>query len=428
MPIPPRARRLPRLAPRTLATALLALVAIPLADVAAQEKAAPPAATRPAATRPPLGPGADTNDVYAYLNTAQALLHKQPNKAAPYFRWAAELDPTSPDPLYGERIALLLADRDRLIGYFRGDAKTRRHPDVARADSLQSLAIMRAPLFFRRYDRMLVTSYFEAGIRRAAVSGGMSGEDESEWQYEMSKWINSNEAPAYWRAWLAYSDGDFPRSARLYHEAIKRAKKGDRADLLAERARVFAHLGQNDSAVADFRASMDAEKAIEKDRLVFALKTRAQVEHVLGSLLQAQGDTAAAREAFGRALTEDLAYFPAHVALGTLAYAKGDTATAMHELREAVQLAGGEPWVRYTHGLVLATSGHVAEGVDELLQSIKLAPHWAEPHFLLARLHEAADMNEEAVTHWRNFLARAPAGHQARRYAEEKIAKATASR
>jgi Tfp pilus assembly protein PilF len=164
------------------------------------------------------------------------------------------------------------------------------------------------------------------------------------------------------------------------------------------------------------------------DRLVFALESRAQMEHVLGALLQSKGDTAGAREAYGRALTEDLTYYPAHVALGTLAYSVGDTATAMHELREAAQLAGGEPTVRYTLGLVLATSGHVAEGVEELFQAIKLAPHWAEPHFLLARLHEASEMNDEAVMHWKNFLARAPQTHGAWQHATDKVAQATASK
>lgn len=406
------------LASRTLALAAAVALAGPALGAQAEQ---------PKIARPSLPKGADTNDVNMYLLMGGKLLDRQPGKAVAYFRYAGVLDPRIPEAPYGERIAILLADRERLLHYWRGNRKTHAEPDILRADSLQALALTRAPLYYRRYDGMLLRAFFDAAMRRTARNAGLSGEDESEFKYEMSKYLNSSEAPAYLRAWFAYSDGDFPRASQLYEEALSRAKKGERGDLLAEHARIFAHLGANDKAVAAFRASMAADSARDEDRLVFALRSRAQMEHVLGALYEGMGDTASARQAYERALTEDLGYFPAHLALGTLAYERGDTATARHEMREAAQIAVDDANVHYTYGLVLATTGSVAEGVDELLKAAKLAPQWPEPHFLLARLHDAADMREEAVPHWRNFLARAAVQHPGRQAAEQRLA-ATASR
>jgi tetratricopeptide (TPR) repeat protein len=405
----PRARRA-LLAPLALAAGLA--LAVPALGAQPQ----------PVLIRPSLPAGADTNDVTMYLLVGGQMLERQPQKAVQYFRWAAALDPRVPDAPYGERIALLLSDRNRLMYYWRGDRKTHDSPDIKRADSLQSLALTRAPLFFRRYDGMLLRAYFDAAMKRTIQNAGLTGEDEAEMRYEMNKWLNSSDAPPYLRAWFAYSDGDFPKAARLYAEAIGRARKGERGDLLAERARVLAHLGANDSAVATFRASMAADSARDEDRLVFALRSKAQMEHVLGALFEAEGDTAGARQAYERALTEDLGYFPAHVALGTLAYERGDTAVATHELREAVQIAGDDANLHYVYGLVLSTTGNVAQGVTELLKAAQLAPQWAEPHFLLARLHDAADMREEAIPHWQNFLARASLRHPGRQLAEQRVA------
>ena len=372
--------------------------------------------------RPPLPVGADTNDFTSYVEAGNKLLDRNPEKAIPYFRFAGVLDPQVPEPFYGERIAILLSDRSRLLYYMRGDRKVHELPAIKRADSLQALALTRAPLFFRRYDRKLLTAFFEAAIKRSAQSSGMNGEDESEMRFEMMRWLDSPDAPPVLRAWFAYSDGDFRRSARLYADAIRKAKKSERGDLLAERARVMAHIGASDSAVAIFRESMAADSARDKDRLVFAIDSRAQMEHILGALLESEGDTAGAREAYERALTQDLTYFPAHIALGTLAYSRHDTATATHELREAMQLASDDPSTHYTYGLVLATTGNVAEGVNELLKARELAPLWAEPYILLARLHDAADMRTEAEPFWRDFLARASQRHPGRPMAEERLA------
>ena len=381
----------------------------------------------PALARPALPAGADTNDADFYLNEGSRLLSRAPQKAVAYFRTAAALDPQSAEAPYGERIAILLSDRNRLLYYWRGDRKVHESPEIQRADSLQSLALTRAPLFFRRYDRALLDAIFEAAINRSARSSGMNGEETAEWKFEFDKWINSNDAPPYLRAWFAYGAGDFSRATKLYAEAIKRARKTERGDLYAERARAFAHMGALDSAIESFRASMAADSARDRDRLVMALQSRAEMEHVLGALLEGKGDLAGAREAYERALVQDLAYYPAHVALGTLAYERHDTTSAVHEMREAAQLATHDATAHYLFGLVLATTGSVAEGVTELTKAIDLAPHWAEPHLLLARLHDAADMREEAVPYWRAFLARAPQRHPGHAMAEQRLS-TTASR
>jgi len=78
-------------------------------------------------------------------------------------------------------------------------------------------------------------------------------------------------------------------------------------------------------------------------------------------LLEQHDRVSEAREAYGRALQEDIAFYPAHVRLGLLALNAKDTSTAISELDLAAQVAGTEPYVR--RGSTLVRAMRVAIGL-----------------------------------------------------------------
>ena len=87
------------------------------------------------------------------------------------------------------------------------------------------------------------------------------------------------------------------------------------------------------------------EKARQHDEkeLVHVYESKAFYEYAIGRLELARGNQQPAREAFERALIEDLAYGPAHVWLATLSDPSGDTASAMASYAQALDLAPMDP-------------------------------------------------------------------------------------
>src|SRR5207244_4015851 len=131
------------------------------------------------------------------------------------------------------------------------------------------------------------------------------------------------------------------------------------------------------SAVAEFRSSLDEMRKKDKKDLVVFYDSKAAAEYSIAVLQEGAGDNAGAREAYGRALLEDLAYYPAHMRLGLLALGARDTATAVNELSLAAQLAPNEPHVRYLHAYGLIGAARYAEAAAELRKAIELEPYYA---------------------------------------------------
>jgi tetratricopeptide (TPR) repeat protein len=68
---------------------------------------------------------------------------------------------------------------------------------------------------------------------------------------------------------------------------------------------------------------------------------KAMAEYTIGYIYFVMNRRDEARAAFGRALTEDLSFYPAHVALGEIARVSRDSATALQELQLAAELSSG---------------------------------------------------------------------------------------
>lgn len=383
--------------------------------------ALPLGAQAPALKRPELPVGADTNDATFYLVHAHRMLDREPAKAVAMFRYAAQLDPASADALYGERVAILLSDPVRLVFYMNDDRKTLKQPDIQRADSLDARAIRRAPLFYRRYDRAILQAYArQSVIRSIQMSAGEGAVDRTAIEYELGKWLASG-SPLWMRAWLAYSDGDFVRSAGLWKDAMKGVKPERRGGMYAERARSLAHAGMLDSAIASQKEALAIAEKRDREKLETIRDSRAEREYVLGALLAGKGDTAGAREAYQRALTEDLGYYPAHRALAEFALVGGDHATAVAEYRQALEVAGEDPTLHFGYGLALLKANDAIAAVAEFQKASELAPLWAEPWQLLARLYDGSGMFDEAKVHYAGYLARATQTSPMRGVAEERL-------
>jgi Tfp pilus assembly protein PilF len=117
------------------------------------------------------------------------------------------------------------------------------------------------------------------------------------------------------------------------------------------------------------------------------------------------GHDAEARDALGRALQEDLSYYPAHLQLALIALGGKDTTTALTEIDLAVQLHGDDAGLRYIYGYILANAGKAADAEPHLRKAIALDPVYAAPHFALAQILEASQLAADAAKEYATFLS-----------------------
>jgi tetratricopeptide (TPR) repeat protein len=201
---------------------------------------------------------------------------------------------------------------------------------------------------------------------------------------------------------VAYADGHFDDALNDYAYAMKSER--EKAAYRVERARIFGMRDQADSAIAEFNLALEEMRKSDAKSIVYVYDSKAAIENSVGMLLEAHDRTSEAREAYGRALQEDIAFYPAHVHLGLLALTVRDTATAISELALAAQVAASEPYVLYTYGYTLAAAGHRDEALAQLDKTIELDPYYALPYLALARLQEKRGDKSAARTAYRAFL------------------------
>jgi tetratricopeptide (TPR) repeat protein len=263
----------------------------------------------------------------------------------------------------------------------------------------------------------MVVSVIREDVMRRARMGGGGEPSRPEVDLMIENYLRSggNEM----RAWMAYGASDFDRALRFYAAAVGSSR--DPASVRMERARIFGMRGQVDSAVAEFNLAVEAQRKEDQKDLVVFYDSKAQAEFSVGVLLEGNGNADGAREAYGRALQEDLSYYPAHLRLGLLALGKKDTATAMSELALASQLAVDEPHVHYVHGYVLAALRHYPDAVVELKKAVELEPYYALPYLTLGLVYEQLAKAPEAYAAYQGFLDRAGQTDMQRPLAVERL-------
>jgi tetratricopeptide (TPR) repeat protein len=364
--------------------------------------------------RPRLGAQADTNDAQTYYRFALDNLKAEPDKAADALYWATRLEPTMADAFYARRIALLLSDHNRLSRYFSGDRRTIESKEVRQIDSLFLHALTINPFVAQSLERRLFDAIADdIAVRYERANGGSSAEVRYAIDIATKSWGSG------FRAWLSYGEGAYEDALKLYAQAIKEDKRN--APLRLDRGRIFAQIGQLDSALAEFKTGVEDLRKRDKKDLVYVYQSKALTEHSIGAIHQRMGNSAAAKEAFGRALQEDLSYYPAHLQLAYIALDEKDTTTALNEMELATQLRADDPAAQYAYGFALALVGRTADASTHIRKAMQLNPYYAAPKFIYARMLEVSSMHEDAIDAYKAFLAAASRGDPRRAEAETRL-------
>lgn len=354
--------------------------------------------------RPPLN-GADTNQAAAYYSYGLSMLQQDPQKAADAFYWASRIDPAWAQPLYAGRIAFLMGSDDPfVIGYMDGNRNYTRSKEARRIDSLELRARMLDPFMERDLDKDLQLRYMRALYDEAQKSDG-GADDRTQtlrFQYYVERYWRTD-APPGMKAELAVSEHRLPDALNLYREALSQ-DRDHRAEIHEARARIFYVMGNGDSARAEMEQAIAKLREKDAKDFVWLYESKAVLEHFIGLTYERQNQIGPAREAYGRALQEDLSYYPAHIRLGTIALSAGDTATALSEMDLAAQINNDEPVLQATYGTILAQAGHIPEAQQHLHRSVELDPFYANPYYVMGRIDEFAGKPSDAAGDYRAYL------------------------
>ena len=369
---------------RRLLTAAILLAAAPLQAQLLIGKEKEP-------RRPQLPAGADTNSALTYYYHGTTILENDAARAADAFYWAARLDPSLSDPFYGRRIALHMKDKRHMVRYVFGNRATLRAKEVRQIDSLQYHALLRNPFLYTKLDRVMLQAAIDEITREMG---------------EPPAFLRADATDPGWSGWLAYTRAEYPKALEWYAKAIKKEPKA--FGYHGARARAFYQMTQFDSAIVEQKQLIEKARKEDKDKLVYVYDSKAMFEYGLGKLYQAIDSLQAAKEAYGRALTEDLSFYMAHAALAGVHLAQGDTAGALQEYDLAVQLQGNDASLRTSYGYVLAAAGKAEEAIPHFRKAIELEPYFAPPYFFLGRMLESQG-KPEALEVYEKFIARARA-------------------
>lgn len=339
--------------------------------------------------RPRLPDGSDTNSASTYYHWG-IRLGAEPDTAEMALYWASKLDPSWAEPLYARFFNAVKALRqDASLTYMRTHSSraagsvTLTPRQIRVVDSLQEIAWQRNPFLFSHLE-------FQG------MAPGRFGEPIHD-------------------GWMAFASSKFAAAESLFAVALR--KHPEAVALRIYRARALFYLGRFDGAVAELAAARDTVRRSTEARLSPVLPSVEMFDFAIGIARVQQDDFPAARAAFERALTENLAFYWAHTRLAGSALALHDTATALAELDMAIQLEGRDPVLRLYRGVVLKTAGRLTEADVDLRKAIELDPYYAAPYYFLAVDCQTSGDTASAIVQFRQYLARAARNDEYRAYA-----------
>jgi tetratricopeptide (TPR) repeat protein len=344
---------------------------------------ATPAAAQKVPKRPELFAGADTNSWFTYYQAGLSNLRRRPDLAADDFYWAERLNPGAPEPLYAGWVAYWKRRPDRFWDYIAGKRYIVESKEVQHIDSLRLKALQRNPMM---YQGLWIELFEDEGPLNMSLDPAMQGI-------------------------VAYAHGNPMKAAERLGVAVK---SKDNRSFRYDRALALYQIAQYDTAANELQILIDDMKKREEKKLVRMYESKQMYEYAIGILMLAKGDTTAARDALGKALTEDLSFAPAHVALARLSAATGDTTTAVQELSQAVELDSTDVVARYELGVSLMMQNKTEEAKTHLRKAIALEPYFAQPYFPLAYILEFDENNREAAEMYLAYAARATRAEEQR--------------
>ena len=342
--------------------------------------------------RPALPSGVDTNDATAYFAFGTSSIYAHPDTAAAAFYWATQLDPWRADAYYARAIALM-----RTLMEPRGALKIwvpkrrLRESEIQVVDSLQRAAYDLNPFIQRRFDYLLGPPIVPLICDRIldVKSAGFC---------------------------FLYK-GNLVMAVRRLGEALK--KKPKDIDLHYIRAQLFFRLFQFDSAASELGILADTlERRQTKKAMMYV--SRATIFYAQGMAYTEHGDTARAREAYERALVEDLAFHMASVRLAGHALATNDTAAALNHLAHAINVRPAEAPLRLYYGVLLSQQKRRREAADQFMRAIEINPYYAPPYLHLGRLLERSDP-ENAMISYETYLSRAVQSDSTREWVAQRV-------
>jgi Tfp pilus assembly protein PilF len=347
-----------------------------------------------------LSADADTNDPNAYYQHGLAIIRDKPRMAAQAFYWAHRLAPDWPDPLYGQSLALLLDQRGLLPKYLEGGRGAAKSKDLRASDSLFRAALALNPFVYRRFDRMLFDAYIEiVGRRYRSVAG--QPPDNGGLRFAFEREILGS---PFLAGWMAFAQGHFVEATQAYTAALERAPS--KAEVLVSRARAEFLMLAYPAALSDLTEALAELRRTEEEDLAPFYDSKALLEYSVGVVHQRMGNQTEAREAFARALQEDLSYYQAHVQMGAMALAGGDTAAAVSEYELATQIQSQDPVVQYRLGaLFLGLHQHEA-AATHFKTAIAAEPLYAPPYASLGGIYDRWGQPSDALGQYLALLAR----------------------
>jgi Tfp pilus assembly protein PilF len=183
-----------------------------------------------------------------------------------------------------------------------------------------------------------------------------------------------------------------------------------RAALAARNLRALSYyaIGDYPHAAEDLRAAIAMIHGSERRSLAANGTSAARLELALGNVHRKAGDAAAARDAYMRALGEDVSLAAAHVALADLALVGGDATTAMTEYGAAADIHPNDGGIHARYGDALRVAGDLAGAAEQYRKAIELEPWYFLPYLNLGIVLDKLQQRDDATAAYTQFLARAP--------------------
>jgi hypothetical protein len=411
---------------RLLAAGLLITLAAMPVRAQRADSAAHPLDSAAVPARPKLDAGADTNSAQANYEYGKRRIYDSPVESLRAFYWASRIDPASGDAMYALWTAKLIAMRDADITSYFNYSGSKRTPGQLALDSLISRSYAANPFLFSSTDGALMRRRIEAkiylefpkmpiGQQEQIVAGKMrAAEYRPEIAYSEGRFQAALKSYAFELAGM--SDTNWMRQKekakwkpnakeKAFIQMIKMQSQYFQADLHAKRARIFFHLHELDSASSEMTAAISILQAQDSSALQLLYLSKAMFDQSLGMIYEHDRRPDLAREAYGRALQEDLSYYAAHYRLAGLDLEHGDTTAALVEMDLAVQLAPGDPALRYRYAEMLVSARRDAEAAQQLIRAIALDPYYGSPHLMLAMMSDVESYTDDAIAEYKAYIA-----------------------
>ena len=347
--------------------------------------------------RPQLSAGQDTNDAGAYVQHARDLLDIPTDSAHAAAEaaliWASRIDPGSGDPPYFLAVAVLrpIMVQARRAGHLSKRLLRRELPPrrVAYVDSLLREAWLREPFYDIDLEALLCPDLVDPHLILDPAT----------------------------RGYFAYQFKNSQLALDSWAEAI--AREPQRVDLRLHRAHTFYWMQQYDSAANELRAALATQGADSESSVT--LKPRYMLEYALGVAMERAGHVDSAKEAYHRALVDNLGLYMAHVRLSNIVFSQGDTALGLGEIVQAVEVAPREPWLASYFGYQLLKAGRSREAAQQLAIAIALDSAYAASYFLLGMVQSLLRLHTDALASFENFLRRSPVNDERRGWTIQRV-------